>query len=204
MQFLMLLVQFTKPFKFGLFSALLFAALAACSSVKTATPETDEAFFSDENFNIQERDITTENEFLFDQDLQPSDYLVDQNSANNASNLVQSPELQQKIVYFDNNQDRISPTAFATLDAHAQNIRQLVLTESNLVVVIEGHADERGTREYNIGLGQRRAEAVSRYLRVRGVPSSVIRTVSFGEEAPIAQGSDETAWRLNRRAELKY
>lgn len=69
-------------------------------------------------------------------------------------------------------------------------------------ITIEGHADERGTTEYNIALGDRRAEAVKRYLTQQGIAPSRIRTVSFGEEKPVASGHDEASWARNRRAEL--
>ena len=72
-----------------------------------------------------------------------------------------------------------------------------------MVVVIEGHADERGSEEYNLALGERRAEAVRRYLEALGVAESQLRIVSYGESKPAALGSDEAAWRLNRRAEFR-
>lgn len=71
-------------------------------------------------------------------------------------------------------------------------------------VRLEGHADERGSREYNIGLGERRAQAVRRVLLLQGAQPSQISTVSFGEERPVALGSDEDAWSQNRRVEFKY
>lgn len=71
-------------------------------------------------------------------------------------------------------------------------------------VRLEGHADERGSREYNIGLGERRAQAVRRVLMLQGAQPSQISTVSFGEERPVALGSNEEAWSQNRRVEFKY
>jgi len=69
-------------------------------------------------------------------------------------------------------------------------------------ITVEGHCDERGSSEYNLALGERRANAVKRYLVDLGVPSSRLRTVSFGEDRPAVQGHDESAWRYNRRAEF--
>ena len=69
---------------------------------------------------------------------------------------------------------------------------------------LEGHTDERGSREYNIGLGERRAQAVRRALMLAGAQACQITTVSYGEERPAATGSDEEAWRLNRRVEIVY
>jgi peptidoglycan-associated lipoprotein len=71
-------------------------------------------------------------------------------------------------------------------------------------VRLEGHADERGSREYNIGLGERRAQAVRRLLLLQGVSAGQISTVSFGEERPRATGSTESAWAQNRRVEITY
>ena len=69
---------------------------------------------------------------------------------------------------------------------------------------LEGHADERGSREYNIGLGERRAQAIRQMLMIQGVGASQIQTVSFGEERPDSMGSSESDYALNRRVEIKY
>lgn len=82
------------------------------------------------------------------------------------------------------------------------NARALVADKQRRMVV-EGHTDERGSREYNLALGQKRAEAVVRSLSLLGVGPSQVEAVSFGEERPAVQGSDEAAWAKNRRAELK-
>ena len=71
---------------------------------------------------------------------------------------------------------------------------------SGVKIVVEGHCDERGTNEYNLGLGERRANSVKNYLVSLGVSASRIRTISYGEEKPFAAGHDESAWKLNRRA----
>lgn len=71
-------------------------------------------------------------------------------------------------------------------------------------VTLEGHCDERGTREYNLALGERRAQAVERMLRVLGVAGNRVSVVSYGEEKPVAMAHDEAAWRLNRRVEFVY
>ena len=75
---------------------------------------------------------------------------------------------------------------------------------SGISVRLEGHADERGSREYNIGLGERRAQTVRRMLLIQGASAAQISTVSFGEERPAAFGNDEDAWAQNRRVEIKY
>jgi peptidoglycan-associated lipoprotein len=84
-------------------------------------------------------------------------------------------------------------------DKLARNAR-LLKAASDVKIVVEGHCDERGTNEYNLGLGERRANAVKNYLVSLGVSASRIRTISYGEEKPFAAGHNESAWKLNRRA----
>ena len=99
-------------------------------------------------------------------------------------------------VFFGLDQQDLSPEARATLDQQAAFLNQ----QSALAVVIEGHADERGTREHNLALGDRRANSVRDYLIALGVNPDRIRTVSYGEERPAVVGSNESAWAQNRRA----
>ena len=108
--------------------------------------------------------------------------------------------LQTLVVYFDYDQAEIRPEFNALLQAHGQNLS----ANASAQVRLEGHADERGSREYNIGLGERRAQAVRRVLMLQGATANQISTVSYGEERPAASGSDEESWRLNRRVELVY
>ena len=105
----------------------------------------------------------------------------------------------QRIVYFDFDSYVIKDEFKALLDGHAQALK----AAEGKRMVIEGHTDERGGREYNLALGQKRAEAVAKALELLGVPEKQIEAVSFGEERPAAPGSDEGAWSRNRRAELK-
>src|SRR2546422_2542876 len=101
-------------------------------------------------------------------------------------------------VYFDYDKADIREDARPALRQNADK-----LNAGNLgTVTIEGHCDERGSTEYNLALGERRANAVKRYLVDLGVPSNNLRTVSFGEERPAVQGHDESAWRYNRRADF--
>ncbi|WP_456445208.1 peptidoglycan-associated lipoprotein Pal [Thiolapillus sp.] len=108
--------------------------------------------------------------------------------------------LYEKVVYFDFDTAEIRPEYVDTLRAHAE---YLVNTPS-AHVVIEGHCDERGSREYNIALGERRANSVKRFLEAEGVSPVQIDTVSYGEERPVDPGHNEAAWAKNRRAELVY
>ncbi|MDE2618387.1 MAG: peptidoglycan-associated lipoprotein Pal [Burkholderiales bacterium] len=105
-----------------------------------------------------------------------------------------------RLVYFDYDSYVIKPEFQALIEAHAGYIK----AERSRKVVIEGHTDERGGREYNLALGQRRAEAVRRALVLLGVADSQIEAVSFGKEKPVEQGSSEAAWAKNRRAEIRY
>lgn len=101
-------------------------------------------------------------------------------------------------VYFAFDSSHISTEDQATVEAVARHLRN----NSRETVVVEGHTDERGSREYNMGLGERRALAVRAYLIGLGIDSSRIQTRSMGEEQPVAFGHDEESWRLNRRAEF--
>lgn len=102
--------------------------------------------------------------------------------------------------YFDFDQARLSERDLRVLAMHAEYLRDF----RNRSVLIEGHCDERGTREYNLALGERRAQAVQQYLASAGVRSSQIEIVSYGEERPADSGSTESAYAKNRRAEMVY
>jgi peptidoglycan-associated lipoprotein len=108
--------------------------------------------------------------------------------------------LSQLVVYFDYDEAEILPEFNALLEAHGRDLAQ----NPNKQLRLEGHADERGSREYNIGLGERRAQAVRRVLMLQGAAGTQFTTVSYGEERPAQTGSDDEAWRLNRRVELVY
>lgn len=103
-------------------------------------------------------------------------------------------------VFFETDSSELTPTAQATLDKQSQWLNQY----GRYRIVVEGHADERGTREYNIGLGERRAQAVRRALALQGVAESRLATVSYGEERPAMGGEGEEAFAKNRRVELVY
>ena len=99
-------------------------------------------------------------------------------------------------VYFTYDSVVLSPQAIQTLDGQAAWLEQY----PNVLVTVEGHADERGTREYNLALGDRRANAVKNYLVALDIPPSRVLTISYGEERPADPGHDEQAWTENRRA----
>jgi peptidoglycan-associated lipoprotein len=98
-------------------------------------------------------------------------------------------------VFFDFNESDLTPEARATLDRQAAWLKKY----PNVNVTIEGHCDERGTREYNLALGERRASAVKNYLVADGIGSARVKTISYGKERPAVLGSNEAAWAQNRR-----
>jgi peptidoglycan-associated lipoprotein len=99
-------------------------------------------------------------------------------------------------VFFESDQTDLSPQAIATLEKQAQWLQQY----NRYSFTIEGHADERGTREYNIALGARRAQSVRTFLASRGIDPSRMRTISYGKERPVAVCNDISCWSQNRRA----
>jgi peptidoglycan-associated lipoprotein len=104
------------------------------------------------------------------------------------------------IVYFDFDSSELRPEDTDTVARHAMQLAN----NPRLSVRLEGHADERGSREYNIGLGERRSQTVRRMLLIQGASAGQISTVSFGEERPAAFGNDEDSWSQNRRVEFKF
>jgi peptidoglycan-associated lipoprotein len=100
------------------------------------------------------------------------------------------------VVYFDTDQYNIDSEDSAKLQTQGQYFA----ANPQVMFTIEGHADERGTREYNLALGERRANAAKNYLVSLGIPASRIQTLSYGKERPVALGSNESAWAQNRRA----
>jgi peptidoglycan-associated lipoprotein len=108
--------------------------------------------------------------------------------------------LAKHTIYFDFDKSEIKPEFAEVIAVHAKNLT----AHPNLKLRLEGNTDERGTREYNIGLGERRAQAVRRALMLQGVAESQLTTVSYGAERPAAEGDDESAWALNRRVDMVY
>lgn len=108
--------------------------------------------------------------------------------------------LQNRVVHFDYDSSEISNIDYQTLQAHAKYL----IGNSQSRVALIGHADERGTREYNMALGERRAKSVAAFLVSNGVNSSQLETVSYGKEQPVNLGHNESAWRENRRVEINY
>jgi peptidoglycan-associated lipoprotein len=108
--------------------------------------------------------------------------------------------LAKRSVYFDFDSNAVKDEYRGLIQAHSRYMTD----HRDTHIRIEGNCDERGSREYNLALGQRRAEAVKKIMTVLGVNDGRIETVSYGEEKPVAQGHDEAAWAQNRRADIKY
>lgn len=121
-------------------------------------------------------------------------------AADSAAGTAAGPANVARIIYFDYDSYVIKPQFQSLLEGHARFLK----ANTGRKVSIEGHTDERGGREYNLALGQRRSEAVRRALGLLGVSDSQVEAVSFGKEKPVAMGSDEASWAQNRRAEIHY
>ncbi|MEQ9833932.1 peptidoglycan-associated lipoprotein Pal [Pectobacterium versatile] len=169
-------MQFNKVLK-GLMLALPVLAVAACSSNKNA--DNDQSSMGAGNNGMMDGGNTSSSEQA----------------------RLQMQELQRNnIVYFGLDKYDVSSEFAQMLDAHAAFLR----SNPSYKVTIEGHADERGTPEYNIALGERRANAVQMYLQGKGVSSDQVSIVSYGKEKPAVLGHDEAAYAKNRRAVLVY
>ena len=115
-----------------------------------------------------------------------------------ALGITENP-LNYRVVYFEYNSSKVDTRSEIIINAHARNLSQT----GSAQVALEGHADERGTRDYNLALGERRAQEVSRLLAAGGANSNV-QTISYGEERPVDTGHNESAWKQNRRVAINY
>lgn len=117
-----------------------------------------------------------------------------------SDNLAAGPSGVAKVIYFDYDSFTVKDEFKNAIEAHAQFLK----ANPKAKVSLEGHTDERGGREYNLALGQKRSDAVRQSLSLLGVSAAQVESVSFGEEKPAVQGSDEAAFSKNRRAEFFY
>jgi len=108
--------------------------------------------------------------------------------------------LSQRVLYFDLDSSQIKDEDREIITVHAE----FLAAHPDITIVLEGHADERGSREYNIALGEKRAKTVKQLMTLQGVAETQIQVISFGEERPVALGHDTSAWNLNRRVEILY
>ena len=163
--------------------SLFILALAGCTSPTLPDPDPSETGQADSDYNTDtdgyETDGIDDGEFV---DYDPS-----------------GGELAN-ILYFEFDSSELRADDTETVSRHARQLAE----NASLRVRLEGHADERGSREYNIGLGERRSQTVRRMLLIQGASASQISTVSFGEERPAEFGSSEDAYSKNRRVEITY
>ena len=108
--------------------------------------------------------------------------------------------LSKRTIYFMLDSSQVQQDFIPVIAAHARYL----LANPSQHIVLEGNGDERGSREYNIGLGEQRAKSIAGMLKAQGVSESQLSVVSYGEEKPVAMGHDESSWELNRRVELAY
>jgi len=107
---------------------------------------------------------------------------------------------QAKVIYFMIDSSDVQPDFVPVVNAHAQYL----VANPSIHIILEGNSDERGSREYNVALGEQRARSVANMMKAQGVSDSQLQTVSYGEEKPAAMGNDESAWEQNRRVEIVY
>jgi peptidoglycan-associated lipoprotein len=201
-------------------ASVLVAFLAACSSTgKTTdtTASTQAAQVAAEAAALAEAQALADAQALAEAQAQAAaqaqalaDADAAQQAASEAAAVAESLAQQQQaqdtaqalahVIYFDFDQSTIKAEFRTALNGHAAYLSQ----NPSARIVLEGHADERGTREYNIALGERRGNAVSRYLVVQGVSVDAIEVVSFGEERPVNAGQDSASLSENRRVEIRY
>lgn len=175
------------------FAVALAAALAGCgSSVKLDNVPVEDKTGTQVNASASQpaggTATTTTTTKVTQVDLDPA--------AKNAA----GPQGVARLIYFDYDSYLIKPDFQSLIEAHARFLK----ANGGRKIVIEGHTDERGGREYNLALGQRRSEAVRRALGLLGVTDAQVEAVSFGKEKPAAMGNDEAAFAQNRRAEIAY
>lgn len=169
-------------------------ALTGCASKKTATSPTGTATVtSDSGTTGANASGTGSTTGLSGAELEAA------NAANAAAEALRSA-LATRVVNFDYDSSQLSQKDFATLNAHARYLAQT----TGAKVTLAGHTDERGTREYNMALGERRALAVQTFFLTNGVTQGQIDTVSYGKEVPVNEATSEAAWAENRRVEIKY
>ena len=178
-------------------TALLVLVLAGCGGQATSTQADDDLF--GEYGGGQETGADASTSGMADDEFREGTAFGDEAGG---GPFVGGPggSLENRVIYFEFDLSDVSEDYLELLAAHG---RYLAANEGARVR-LEGHADERGSREYNIGLGERRSQSVRNVLLLQGASAGQLSTVSYGEERPAVLGSDEEAWTLNRRVELVY
>jgi peptidoglycan-associated lipoprotein len=142
-------------------------------------------------------ELVVDDEIVLDVEQVESDVMVE---ADDMMDDIDQALLDQTLVFFDFDKSSIRQEFLMMLDAHSM----FLVNNPNQNVVLEGHADERGTREYNLGLGENRAKQVATYLQLKGVSAAQIDVVSYGEEKPLSLGKTEANYAENRRVQIVY
>ena len=186
-----------KKYSKTLFFGATFAVLAGCGGNAATQDEVDGAVTEAEG---QVEPVITSDGSAVDSAIDGSKLEQEaQNLEDQANEFVAGlPEIET--IYFDFDTSAIREDSREVLDLHVAYLR----ANKSANIVLEGHADERGTREYNMALGLRRANAVKSYFEVQGVSADQIEVVSYGEEQPAEIGHNNAAWEKNRRVELNY
>ena len=172
----------------AILTAVFIAALAACSGAPTT--EQDPAGVEDRNPTAKPETVATAP--VRGTDLTGSKISPDQ--------MLKTGVLAQRSIFYDLDQYDIKEQYKALVDAHARYLRD----NPKAKMLIQGNTDERGSREYNVALGQKRSEGVKKMLMLLGAREDQVESVSLGEEKPRAEGHDEAAWSQNRRSDILY
>lgn len=180
---------------------LLLAFVAGCSTTDTQ----DDAGLTEEEAAAQAEEREARSRAFgagSDDGISDEDLSSEERAAREARRAAEDGEdlRQERVIYFDFDSAEIKRESRAVLEAHAAYLN----SNSDTSVVLSGHTDERGTKEYNLALGERRAEAVKQFLVVNDVRRGQIETVSYGEERPVNERSSEEAYSENRRVEIDY
>jgi len=177
-------MQTQNVFKFGM-AVILTLTLAACASSDTEEM-TDEDMGGSDSSSMGSNSGSAQTSG------------ADSNGLTRAQQMERDNALATTVFYFEFDRSDLSAEARSALVHHANYLKDNPSARYRL----EGHADERGTREYNLALGERRAQAIERYLQVQGVSSNQLETISYGEENPVDRGTTEAAYARNRRVEI--
>lgn len=185
-----------RSFANPLLAVLVAGSLAACSSTPTQQQTSGtETLPQQHQQPVETQPVETPSRLEPETNGMP---LTADNFYNNPANY--SGTTDTRVIYFAFDSDAVPPAAYETLRAHAAYLK----SHPNAKVRLEGNADERGTREYNVALSERRAKSVRQFLRVQGVPASQLVVVGYGEEKPAAFGHTPMDWAKNRRVVINY
>ena len=181
--------------KLTLAAALFAIVLAGCQSAPTAAPVEDKSSTADPAAGAAGTSGATTTGTQ-------AGGVTGSTTGSAGANPLKDPNniLSKRSIYFEFDSFTVSDQYKSLVEAHARYLA----ANRNAKVALQGHADERGSREYNIALGQKRADAVKRMMTLLGAQETIVETVSFGEEKPKNSGHDEAAWTENRRVDIIY